>query len=53
MPSCVCERQDPYNGAVAGHSEWLPIKIIWSDVRLGEDDERDWLVASDEPELVW
>jgi len=48
----VSEGNDPYNRGLGAQRERLPIQVARPDVRLGEDDKGDRLVAGDEPDLM-
>jgi adenylate kinase family enzyme len=48
----VSKRNDADDRGVGDHRQRLPLEVAMPDVRLGENDEANRLMSSDEPELI-
>ena len=48
----MSQSNDPDDDTLGSQSERFPVKVAGPDVRLGKDDERNGLTASDKPELI-
>ena len=48
----MSQGKDSHDGTPGGQGKRFPVKVAGPDVRLGKDDERNWLVAGGKPKLI-